>query len=155
MTCRICGIAGKDFCDDCLTIRELVSRYDPGDLLLVVDGSYQGYNGRESACGAGLVLATAHDEAVIATCVAEFRASNSVEAEYQAIIRGLYWAPVHAVWSNCDAAITRAVSRGIPAYFLEKELRDPLHHLAHRLADIGMKRDWDRYDRIWIPTAVW
>lgn len=155
MTCCVCGIEGTTYCDDCQAVSALVNQYEPGELLLVVDGGYQGYSGRKSACGAGLVLATAHDEAVIATCVAAFSGKNSVEAEYQAIVRGLKWAPVHAVWSDCAAAIHRAVMNGLPAYFIEKELRDPLHHLAHRLAEIGMKRDWERYDRVWVPSAVW
>ena len=105
-----------------------------------------------SQAGAGLVLAREVDEAVIAACSASFSASDTNDAEYQAILRGIKWAPLAYAWSDNDVALVQAGSLG---RFIPQDMRDPLHYLAHRLANIGRLQDWDKLDRVWLPGEVW
>ncbi len=141
-------------CDECASVRQMVMDlgHDYKSLVLVVDGSYNHYT---KCAGAGLVLARASDEAVVATCAAAFKCPGSNAAELQAIRRGLRWAPVGVAWSDCMPAIGKAKKLHLTAKFIPDDLRDPLHSLAHRLAEVGQRRDWERYDRLWIPGAVW
>lgn len=151
-TCRICGAFNTTRrCPACAEVDAVIAAHAPGELLLVVDGSFSQGRGLRAA-GAGLVLARAEDEAVVAVCVAAFDARSSLEAETQAIVRGLRWAAVDTAWSDSTMAIAAVGGR---ARFCPAELRDPLHNLAHRLANIGRLRDWDRLERVWIPGERW
>lgn len=159
MSCRVCGEPDTSHCSSCKLVSELVTFYEPGSLLLIVDGSIDTQNSvgkkRAYAAGAGLVLARAVDEVVIAVCAAEFDAKNNNEAEFQAIVRGLRWAPGLVAWSDSTCAVAKAVSNKLNAQFIPDELRDPLHHLSHRLANAARQRDHARLERIWIPGEVW
>lgn len=159
-SCRVCGASSwQDKCEACGEVAQLVLNSEPGSLVLVVDGSVDTENavGKKNIyrAGAGLVLARAEDEAVIAVCAAEFDARHNNEAEFQAIVRGLRWAPSLVAWSDSLGAIRKAESNKLPAAWIPVDLRDPLHNLAHRLANCARKQDYARMDRLWIPGAVW
>lgn len=124
------------------------------DYVLIVDGSFTMYpkpKGHAQA-GAGLVLAREDTESVVACCSASFLATSSDDAEYEAIRRGNLWAPLGVVWSDNATAIR--ASNGLACY-IRPQYRDPLHHLAHRLANIGRLGDWDKLDKVWVPGEVW
>lgn len=142
-----------------MEVTALVEAHEPGSLLLIVDGSVDTSNtvGKKTAyrAGAGLVLARAEDEVVIAVCAAEFEARHNNEAEFQAVVRGLRWAPGLVAWTDSTAAVGNALRQNLPAAWIPDDLRDPLHGLAHRLANCARKKDYARLDRLWIPGAVW
>lgn len=120
------------------------------DYILVVDGSFSA-----SASGAGLVLAREADEVVIAACAASFKATSSDDAEYEAIRRGSLWAPLGMVWSDNAAAMRASNVVGIHATYIRPHMRDPLHNLAHRLANVARTGEWDKLDRVWLPGERW
>lgn len=108
-----------------------------GPLYVVVDGSYHEDDDRG---GAGLVLTQGSPEGkVIAFCASSFQCRNSVSAEYQAIVRGLRWAPGAQCMSDCLSAIQRALASGHAASFLPSDHRTN-HSYAHRLSVVGRKR---------------
>ena len=159
--CIVCNIPsnGKR-CRVCHEVWRFCSRLRKRhrkDYVLVVDGSFTMYpkpNGH-TAAGAGLVLATADSEAVLAYCSASFLATSSDDTELEAIKRGHAWAPLDVVWSDSNAAIRLARDLNINAEYIRPHNRDPLHNLAHKLANIGRLGDWERLERIWIPGEVW
>jgi hypothetical protein len=162
MNCIACNTSGHDRerCADCQAVHDIVLAYGPGELVLVVDGSITTdgipkKNKRPIAAGAGLVLARASDEVIVAVCAVSMMAKSSVESEYQAIIHGLRWAPVERAWSDNVAAIALAVQSGHDAQWLPFDMRDPLHNIAHHLADAARRRDEERLQRIWIPGEIW
>jgi hypothetical protein len=154
MNCSICTITtDREVCEDCLKVRWLVAQYRPDELLLVVDGAF---NDSTRQAGAGLVLARECDEAVLATCVGSFTSTKSTRVELEAIKRGAAWAPGPLVWSDCKSVMTHARQElKISVQFIPEHLRDPLHNLAHRLANVGLTRDPERRERLWIPGEVW
>jgi hypothetical protein len=133
------------------------------DYILVVDGSFPTPGkradgpsaGGHPVSGAGLVLAREADEVVVAACAASFRTTSSDNAEYEAIKRGHLWAPLGTVWSDNAAAIRAANAIGYEAVYIRPHMRDPLHNLAHRLANVGRKGEWDKLDRVWLPGERW
>lgn len=166
VNCSICNVTlsynGLDRCDDCHYVACVAGTFEPGSLILVVDGALDGGRRKrrnsappDMAAGAGLVLARADDEAVVATCAVAFRATDSVQAELEAIKRGLLWSRLEHAYSDCTGAIGLARAEGLMAKFVQEEFRDPLHNLAHQLASVGLHRDWTKYDRLCIPGAVW
>lgn len=151
--CNICGYPGKKHCDACMRVREIALAAEPESLVLVVDGSVDNHGNISGPrrAGAGLVLARAEDEVVIAMCAAAFYAKNNCQAEREAVARGLAWAPVERAWTDYEAL----VSEELPCMWIPPDLRDPLHSLAHRLANAARLRDWSRLDRVWVPGEVW
>lgn len=152
MTCRVCGEPGAIRCKACIDTLLLVKKSEPGSLVLVVDGSYRPRPGRMGYAGAGLVLATAHDEAVVAYCAPAFYARDSHDTEMEAVRRGLMWAPLEVAWTDCESLIPKMNGR---ALFIPPEMREPLHNFAHHLSYAASHRDQDRLSRIWVPGAVW
>ncbi len=152
MACEICGAHGSFTCLDCAIVQLIVQEAPRGSLVLVVDGAFHKRTGQ---AGVGLVLAREDDESVLAHAAIELTTRNSTVAEYQAIRRGLLWAPVDTCWSDCAGAIRRARRDGLPARWIPDDLRDPLHNLAHRLSNAACFRNWERRERLWIPGAVW
>ena len=155
--CLVCGLPNTErYCASCQEIRALVRASDPTDMLMVVDGSFQHGDDRRKPApgGAGLVLARASDEVVIAVCSAEFLAWTPSGAERQAIYRAARLAPGVTIWSDCQGEILKAQRLGYLVHFLAPELRDPLHNLAHRLADVARRKDYARADRLWIPGEI-
>ena len=158
MNCVACNLPyqTQSRCTSCCQVLEIVLDAEPGSLLLVVDGSVNSTERKNiKQAGAGLVLADAETEAVIAYCTPSFQAHNACEAEYQAIVRGLRWAPVEVAWSDCKEAIEMALSSSHPASWISFELREPLHNFAHKLANAIRLLDYERLRRIWVPGEVW
>lgn len=162
MNCIACNTSGhpQSRCAACQEVLELVHAYGPSSLILVVDGSVstdgmERKNKRPRNAGAGLVLARAYDEVIVAVCAVSMLAKSSVEAEYQAIVHGLQWAPVGLAWSDNQAAIDEAQRTGHDAQWLPFDMRDPLHNIAHHLANAARQRDEERLQRIWIPGEIW
>lgn len=159
--CVVCGIeSNTERCRDCHEVWHFVSQLtvpERDDYVLVVDGSYSSHTSGKGSkrSGAGLVLAREYDEVVIAACSASFVASNSNQAEYEAIVRGFKWAPLNVVWSDSKEMIKYAIKMGYPVELIKQDMRDPLHNLAHRLANVGRLGEWDRLNTIWIPGEVW
>jgi ribonuclease HI len=162
MKCVVCGITshGKERCQDCREVHHFVTQLtlsQRADYVLVVDGSFTSHpvgKGHRSA-GAGLVLAREYDEVVVACCAASFSTTSSNCAELEAILRGLKWAPGVTVWSDSKPIVKQCKMRKWPVFEIKKELRDPLHHLAHKLANIGRLQAWDKLERVWVPGEVW
>lgn len=122
-----------------------------------MDGSFTMYPKPKGHAqgGAGLVLAREEDEVVIAACATSFLSTSSDDTEFEAVRRGYLWAPLHVVWTDSEAAMRTADLLNIPTEYVRPHMRDPLHNLAHRLANIGRLKEWDKLDKVWIPGEVW
>ncbi len=135
--CRICGRNDPDSwtCSDCREVARLIPQI-PAPLVLIVDGSYR-RNSREA--GAGLILV--HGSLTgdfIAFCACRFMASSSTEAERQAVIRGLRWAPGVPVHTDALNVAHEFARRGENVSWLPLgAVRVPNHQFAHRLSVEG------------------
>src|SRR5688572_5423587 len=104
--CNICGRArattGKT-CAPCSAVAPTIRTYN--DLLfLIVDGSF-----RSRFAGAGLVLVRGNlTGPMVASRRCCFVAEDSIQAEYEAIVRGRMWAPNVWTYSDCVDAIRLA-----------------------------------------------
>ena len=161
MACIVCGIeTDKRRCRPCHEVFNFVSRLTPQlvpDYIVIVDGSVGPTDTGHADAGAGLVLAREYNESVVACVACAFKATSSDDAELEAIKRATWWAPLDFVWSDNKNAINifNSIYGVSSAKYIRPHMRDPLHNLAHRLANIGRQRAWDRLDRIWLPGEVW
>lgn len=135
--CDVCGFAveaDRQRCTLCRSVADVIAMIDRP--MLIVDGSFD----EDGRGGAGLVIARGSltGEVVVHTFAA-FNAKTSVEAEYQAIVRGARWAPGLVVYSDCVGAVYRAKVSGHTARIIPHNLRQPGHALAHKLSTQGRK----------------
>lgn len=161
MSCEACDVECDGLrCRHCRWVKNLVADAEPGTYVLVVDGSVDAPpHGQKSTfprpAGVGLVLAKAANEAVVAHAAIATEARTASEVEIFAIQIGLVWAPVERAWSDSLGGIVVVRRMGLQAEFMPDHMREPLHNLAHRLANAARLRDRERVGRIWIPRAVW
>ena len=151
--CTVCNVPGSARCTECMRVMQIVRSEPAENFVLVADGSFPWETKRRTTAGAGLVLARESDEAVIAVCAVRFESSSSDEAEEEAALRALRWAPLPIVWTDSKYAINR-LGRG-RCKWIPPEMRDPLHDLAHKLSLIGRHGAWSRMEKLWIPGEVW
>ena len=158
-SCIVCGIDSPgERCKSCHEVFVFISQLtipERDGYVLVVDGSFGGEIGGHRDAGAGLALAREEDEVTLAWCASSFKATSSNHAEFEAIKRGLAWAPVNVCWSDSKEMIKFAQRLGMPARHIPYHFRDPLHNFAHRLANIARTNQWSKLDTVWAPGEVW
>lgn len=135
--CPVCGLRGAQ-CMECDLGKQLVTLHGPGNLTLVVDGSFVvSSQDSEGHGGAGLVLIQRNE--VLASRACGFRTVSSSDAEFQAVIRGARWAPGVSIYTDARElpAKMRAVNPRLVVYYLASERRGAGYALAHRLSIEG------------------
>lgn len=141
--CRVCGVRGAQ-CTECGLGEQLVAIHGYANLALVVDGSFvESRRDDLGHGGAGLVLVLVETGEVVASRACGFRASNSSDAEYHAVIRAARWAPGVAIYTDAKDLpdkMTR-INPDLSVRYLDPSDRADAYALSHRLSVEGRCRD--------------
>ena len=138
--CPVCGLRGAQ-CTECGLGKQLVALHGPGDLTLVVDGSFV-TSSQDSVGhgGAGLVLIQGDEVQASRAC--GFRAVSSSDAEFQAVIRAARWVPGVPIYTDARElpAKMTGVNSHLVVHYLPSGRRGAGYALAHRLSIEGRCR---------------
>jgi len=166
--CKVCGVsyyrdptprkfAGqlRHVCEDCQPY-PIVDRY-LDDYRIVVDGSFVTLSGRRDVNeighgGAGIVLTFKGD--VVASRSCEFEASNSSDAEFQAVVRGARWIPRVVILTDSQAIVDKRLIETFnprrELYWVRRRDRGPEWNIAHQLSQEGRYRA----EATWIRRTI-
>lgn len=152
MKCKICGrVVAPDICDSCYQLKEALNIFQPEELIVVTDGSF---NDQNCSAAGGIVIAD-RDEQLIHCMGVLFECKDSNVAELFAINIAHRLMSGVVVWADNFQAVEwacanqlkntphkrfdefRACARIIPSTW-----RDGLHELAHQVANMARKGQW-------------